>query len=77
MALPKHVKKQIKHMGNAQIRAKIKEGEMILDLGKRAENAAKDNPEELKSIKESSTQVTALVDFLKDELKQRGEINKE
>jgi phage host-nuclease inhibitor protein Gam len=77
MPIPRHVQKTIKSMGNAQIESKIKEGEMILDLGKMATKAARDNPEELKSIEKSSDDVQSLVDFLKDELKERGEIKKD
>ena len=74
MPVPRHVKKEIKKMGNSQIEAKIKEGEKILDLGKMAKKAARDNPEELKSIQKSSEDVQTLVDFLKGELEIRGEI---
>ena len=71
MAIPRHVQKEIKNMGMSQIEGKIKEGEMILDLGKMAESAAKDNPEELKSVQESNSKVQDLVDFLKGEVDRR------
>lgn len=72
MAIPRHVQKEIKNMGIAQIQAKVNEGKAILDLGKLAERAASNNPDELKAVQESRSQVKEIVEFLEEVLTKRG-----